>query len=791
MYSYAEDDRSHDEVGTGHKTTVVDNTDYEVHPWKVIERAFRPEMQEASESLFSLGNGRMGQRANFEEGYSGPSLLGNYVAGVYYPDKTRVGWWKVGYPEYYSKVPNAANWIGLQPSIEGEPLDLATAKIEDFYRELDMKSGVLTRSFKATLQNGKQIEVEATRFVSMADDEAAAIRYSVKALNFSGRIDFSVFIDGDIRNEDANYDERFWEEVTKEVHPCEAYLTMKILKTAFVVCTAQRIAVALNGEPIDVHCEAVARERFVANDFSIDVAEGQTVTVEKYATNISSMNHREDTLIERAETVLRQVSEKGFDRMREEQGEAWAERWDMNDIAIEGDDLSQQAIRFNIFHLNQTYTGADARLNIGPKGFTGEKYGGSTYWDTEAYCLPFYMLTTGSEVAKNLLRYRYNHLTKAVENAEKLGFSGGAALYPMVTMNGEECHNEWEITFEEIHRNGAIAYAIFNYIRHTGDEGYMKEGGLEVLLAISRFWSQRTHRSPKSGKFVILGVTGPNEYENNVDNNWYTNYIARWTLIYTLEALETTRVDEGFWNDFLTTTGFNETTEVKRWRDIIADMYLPTIEGTGIFMQQDGFLDKEDLTAADIDRAERPINQHWSWDRILRSIFIKQADVLQGMYFFEHHFDKEIIRENFDYYEPRTVHESSLSPCVHSVLASHLGLEDKAYEMYLRTARLDLDDYNNEVAEGLHITSMAGTWMSVVEGFAGKRVRKGVLSLEPRLPKQWTTYKFNIVYRCSVITVTVKHEEVVVTGHSGPELELLVYGQTYTLPTGGEISVKR
>ena len=791
MYSFSEDDRPHDEVGTDRKTAVVHGTAYEVHPWKVIERSFRPEMQEASESLFSLGNGRMGQRANFEERYSGSTLLGNYIAGVYYPDKTRVGWWKIGYPEYYAKVPNAANWIGLQPTIDGEPLDLAVAKVEDFYRELDMKSGVLKRSLKATLRNGRQIEVESTRFVSMADDEAAAIRYSVKALNFSGSIEFSVFIDGDIRNEDANYDERFWEETAKEARSNGAYLTMKTLKTAFVVCTAQKVAVALNGNPIDTQFEAVSGERFVANDFSVHIEEGQMVTVEKYATNISSMNHRENALVDRAKTVLHRSAEKGFDRMREEHADAWAERWDRNDIAIEGDDLAQQAIRFNIFHLNQTYTGADARLNIGPKGFTGEKYGGSTYWDTEAYCLPFYMLTAGGEVAKNLLRYRYNHLSKAIENAEKLGFSGGAALYPMVTMNGEESHNEWEITFEEIHRNGAIAYAIFNYIRHTGDDEYMKEGGLEVLLAISRFWSQRTHRSPKSGKFVMLGVTGPNEYENNVDNNWYTNYVARWTLTYTLESIESMRGDEEFWGDFLTTTGFDVSTESERWRDIIEDIYLPTIEGTGIFLQQDGFLDKEDLTTADLNPAERPLNQHWSWDRILRSIFIKQADVLQGLYFFEHHFDRDTIRENFEYYEPRTVHESSLSPCVHSVLASHLGLEDKAYEMYLRTARLDLDDYNHEVDEGLHITSMAGTWMAVVEGFAGKRVIRGMLSLEPRLPKQWTAYRFNIVYRSTVITVMVKQEKVVVSGHSGPDLELLVYGQNHTLPSGGEITVKR
>lgn len=768
----------------------ADDPAYEVDPWKVIERTFRPEMQKASESLFSLGNGRMGQRANFEEGYSGPSLLGNYVAGVFYPDKTRVGWWKIGYPEYYAKVPNAANWIGLRPSVQGEDLDLAKAEVRDFHRELDMKTGVLRRSFTATLRNGKSLEVTATRFLSLVDDEAAVIRYSVKPLNFSGAIDFQAFIDGDIRNEDANYDERFWVETARESHPCESYLTMQTLKTAFVVCTAQKLAFEMDGKPVELTCEPLCRERFVGQRFSAQVEEGQTLTVLKYAANISSMSHPEDALADRAETVLARVAEKGFDRMLEEHRQAWERRWQMNDIRIEGDPLAQQAIRFNIFHLNQTYTGADARLNIGPKGFTGEKYGGSTYWDTEAYCLPFYMLTAGGDVAKKLLKYRYNHLEKAIENAEKLGFTDGAALYPMVTMNGEECHNEWEITFEEIHRNGAIAYAIYNYIRHTGDEGYLKEGGLEVLLGISRFWSQRTHRSPKSGKFVILGVTGPNEYENNVDNNWHTNYIARWTLKYTLESLEATKADGEFWDEFVKRTDFDDR-ETVRWRSVIDDMYLPTIEGTRIFMQQDGFEDKEDLVADDLDPAERPLNQHWSWDRILRSIFIKQADVLQGLYFFEHEFDLETLRENFEYYEPRTVHESSLSPCVHSVLASRLGMDDKAYEMYLRTARLDLDDYNREVDEGLHITSMAGTWMAVVEGFAGKRVRDGLLSFEPRLPKKWKSYRFNVVYRDTVLSVDVRPKEVKLTGLSGPDLDVVVYGNRHRLPATGEITIPR
>ena len=305
----------------------------------------------------------------------------------------------------------------------------------------------------------------------------------------------------------------------------------------------------------------------------------------------------------------------------------------------------------------------------------------------------------------------------------------------MVTINGEECHNEWEITFEEIHRNGAIAYAIYNYIRHTGDTGYMTDYGLEVLIGISRFWSQRASWSGKRKKFVILGVTGPNEYENNVSNNWYTNTIAVWTLSYTIMNLEFLMKDnpEKF-REVVKKTGFELSKETERWKELIDNIYLPFYEERNVFLQQDGFLDKELMPASAIHPEELPLNQHWSWDRILRSCFIKQADVLQGLYFFEDKYDTETLRRNFDFYEPMTVHESSLSACIHSILASRIGNISRAYELYLRTARLDLDDYNKEVGDGLHITSMAGTWLAIVEGFGGMRILDDKVQFQPLIP---------------------------------------------------------
>ena len=723
---------------------------YPHHPWKIIEEGWNPENVKASESIFSLGNGAMGQRANFEENYSGSTFQGSYVGGVYYPDKTKVGWWKNGYPEYFAKVLNAPNWIGIDLKINGESFDLNTAKaVKDYRRELNMENGLYTRSFTAELANGLEININSQRFLSLARPALGVIQYSISA-NQSITVEVSPYVDAGITNQDSNWDDQFWAIDAVEAQAAQAYIEAQTLKTAFSVGTFMGSRLFEENEELSVAGNPFKTNKKAGTTYQHVLAAGKTLSVIKLGGYVSSRKHEKAQLKSTAEGVIAEAKSYSFSDLLAEQTQAWATIWKSADITIEGDIKAQQAIRFNIFQLNQTYSGEDAGLNIGPKGFTGEKYGGSTYWDTEAYCIPFYMATKNQKVARNLLTYRYLQLDRAIENAEKLGFTNGAALYPMVTMNGEECHNEWEITFEEIHRNSAIAFAIFNYTRYTNDLSYIPEMGLEVLIGISRFWAQRASFSAAKNQYVILGVTGPNEYENNVNNNWYTNYSAQWCLRYTaqqIEALSMSAPDE--LARIEAKTKFKKE-ELSHWKTTADQMYLPEDSTLNVVLQQDGFLDKEMVKVEDLNPAERPINQHWSWDRILRSPYIKQADVLQGMYFFEDHFDLDTLRRNFDFYEPFTVHESSLSPCVHAIIASKLNKNDQAYAFYLRTSRLDLDDYNAEVEEGLHITSMAGTWMSIVEGFAGMRVKEGQLSFQPNLPEAWEGLRFKINFRDTI-----------------------------------------
>ena len=591
--------------------------------WCIIEEDFKPEYNRISESIFSIGNGRFGQRANFEENYSGDTLQGSYVAGVYYPDKTKVGWWKNGYPEYFAKVLNATNWIGIDIEIDGASLDLAKCKVKDFRRVLNMKEGYLERSFTATTEQGKKVKVVATRFCSIVDDEIGAIRYSITPINFSGAINITPYLNGDVKNEDANWEETFWDKIEVEVKNTRAFVVSQTKKTKFQVATGMKFAIAKSGKIEKFKSTKIKTGMYVGASVDVPVKKKETITVYKYAAILSSLNHPTADILDRCKAKVKQAHSLGFDKLLKAQKKAWAKKWEDSDIIIEGDVAAQQGIRFNIFHLNQTFTGVDERLNIGPKGFTGEKYGGSTYWDTEAYCLPFYLSTTEERVAKNLLIYRYKQLDKAIENAEKLGFKDGAALYPMVTMNGEECHNEWEITFEEIHRNGAIAYAIYDYIRYTDDQDYLTDYGAEVLMAIARFWAQRVHFSAPKQQYVMHGVTGPNEYENNVNNNWYTNYIAAWCLKYAAEALQFVKNKAPYKYEALKEkTDFEEDKELKEWTQIRSNIYLPQDKKTGVFLQQEGFLDKALIPVDQLAAADRPLNQKWSWDRILRSCYI-------------------------------------------------------------------------------------------------------------------------------------------------------------------------
>ena len=746
-----------------------------IDPWQIKSDTLEIEDRRLQESLTAIGNGYMGMRGNFAETYSGDMHQGFYLAGVWYPDKTRVGWWKNGYPEYFGKAINALNIAKIKLVIDGAEVDLATESISDFNNSLDMAKGTLSYTYVV-----RGVKVSAERFFSVDILELAVFAFMFESVDGKDhKIQIDAIIDADVKNEDANYDEQFWNILDKGQTNNGSYIATQTIENPFGVDQFTVVA----SQTFAGNFEAVGQttaEKAIINRFEQTVTAGDILIFEKRVIVTTSRDYADLTEVKAGNQAIveKSVQMQDYNSLYQAQVTAWGKRWDIADVVIEGSDEAQQGIRFNLFQLFSTYYGEDERLNIGPKGFTGEKYGGATYWDTEAYAVPLYLSLADEKVTKNLLKYRRQQLPQAQHNARQQGLKG--ALYPMVTFTGVECHNEWEITFEEIHRNGAIPYAIYNYTNYTGDETYLAHEGLDVLVEVARFWADRVHYSARNDKYMIHGVTGPNEYENNINNNWYTNTLAAWVLSYTAESLaKHSRAD------------LNVTAEeLAKWSEIVDKMYYPYDEKEGVFVQHDGFMDKDLRPVSALDVTDLPLNQNWSWDKILRSPFIKQADVLQGIYFFGNQFSLEEKRRNFDFYEPMTVHESSLSPSIHAILAAELGKEAKAVEMYVRTTRLDLDNYNNDTEDGLHITSMTGSWLAIVQGFAQMKTWDGKLSFAPFLPSDWTGYTFHINYRGRLLKIEVA-ENVTVSLLSGEALNLEVYGQTveltssYTVKVGG------
>ena len=746
-----------------------------IDPWQIKSDTLEIEDRRLQESLTAIGNGYMGMRGNFAETYSGDMHQGFYLAGVWYPDKTRVGWWKNGYPEYFGKAINALNIAKIKLVIDGAEVDLATESISDFNISLDMAKGTLSYTYVV-----RGVKVSAERFFSVDILELAVFAFMFESVDGKDhKIQIDAIIDADVKNEDANYDEQFWNILDKGQTNNGSYIATQTIENPFGVDQFTIVA----SQTFAGNFEAVGQttaEKAIINRFEKTVTAGDILIFEKRVIVTTSRDYADLAAVKVGNQAIveKSVQMQDYNSLYQAQVTAWAKRWDIADVVIEGSDEAQQGIRFNLFQLFSTYYGEDERLNIGPKGFTGEKYGGATYWDTEAYAVPLYLSLADEKVTKNLLKYRRQQLPQAQHNARQQGLKG--ALYPMVTFTGVECHNEWEITFEEIHRNGAIPYAIYNYTNYTGDETYLAHEGLNVLVEVARFWADRVHYSARNDKYMIHGVTGPNEYENNINNNWYTNTLAAWVLRYTTESLaKHSRADLNVTAD-----------ELAKWSEIVDKMYYPFDEKEGVFVQHDGFMDKDLRPVSALDASDLPLNQNWSWDKILRSPFIKQADVLQGIYFFGNQFSLEEKRRNFDFYEPMTVHESSLSPSIHAILAAELGKEAKAVEMYGRTARLDLDNYNNDTEDGLHITSMTGSWLAIVQGFAQMKTWDGKLSFAPFLPRDWTGYTFHINYRGRLLKIEVA-ENVTVSLLSGDALTLEVYGQSveltsnYTVKVGG------
>ena len=659
--------------------------------------------------------------------------------------------------------------------VDGERLDLGVSRFTDFTRELDLASGLLRRRFVWRTASGKEVECVFHRLLSMRKKELCAQRFSFKALNFDGELSLTLGLDFVVQHE--CYAQNYWRcprTDSNEARPgapgSSAILGVstgmghKLFAGFFSQAPAARSSVKEEAD------------RFVGRTHILHLTQGHKETVDKISVLVTTGNPQtnENEAWAQGMELLKDARSVSFEDVLRDNAAYWAGVWEASDIVIEGDLESQQGIRFCIFQLQQTCRGVMGGSHIGAKGLTGEAYNGHTFWDTEVYCLPHYLFTNPA-AARALIDFRHATLPQALQRAHELDCSG--ACFPVATIDGTESCTLWQHASLQIQPTTAVAYALRHYVSVTGDREYLYQTGVTLLVQICRFLASRGQWSSREKGFGYYAVMGPDEFHMMVNNNAYTNFMAKETFLYTLSAIgEMQRKQPEAYRTLLKKLGCTPE-ELQGWQARAEAMIIPCDPQTGIFEQHEGFFDLPHIDPASIPAEDFPLYAHWSYDRIFRYDMIKQPDVLMFMFLFDQSFSREQKKANYDYYQPRCIHESSLSPSVHSILAAELGLDRDAFQLFQFATRVDLDNYNRNTGEGLHMTSMAAAWMNIVYGFGGMRSDSDSLALNPRIPDEWSAYSFQVTYQASTIRVEVNHNGAIVR---------LMEGEPATVAIGGE-----
>lgn len=743
---------------------------FEIDQWKIIENGFDPNYGQVSESVFSLGNEYMGVRGYFEEGYSGKKLIGSYFNGIYERTKPEYQHYR-GIADFTEYMVNSVNWLYTRIKVDEEILDLAASKVEEYVRELDLATGLLKRSFIWETGTGKRINVVFERFLSMTEVDTAAQKIVLKAINFDGEIEIVSGLDFSEKHRMA--DQNMWNcdradiklgsGVLMGIEGTTLHTDKKVYSSAVVYADYQEI-------------KEKKEDKKVSVAMTISLKAGEKKSVTKLVKNLTFKDGESKEKFENKIETL-DLSRLSYEDMASETKKWWSNVWKHSDIIIEGDEENQQGIRFCIFQMFQTYHGAVKGTNIGAKGLTGEAYNGNAFWDTETYCLPFFLFNN-REAAKNLLYFRYKTLDEARERAKVLDCRG--AFYPIATISGKECCNLWQHASLQLQASTAVAYGIWFYEKMYDDKEFMKQYGLEMLIEISRMLASRGDYS-QDGKYGYYCVMGPDEFQMMIHNNCYTNYMAKFTFEYTVRKIREIKSEDVQSYTIVADKLYLKENEIKEWIQMAEKMYIPYYEKTLLFEQHEGFFKLPHIDVDKIPIEDFPLYNHWSYDRIYRNDMIKQPDVLMFMLLFNSRFTKEQLKANYEYYEPRCIHESSLSPSVHSILASQLGKDEEAYSFFGFATRMDLDNYNRNTNEGLHTTSIAAAWMNIVYGFGGLRTDGEELSIAPSIPKDWNKYSFKIEYQGETVQISVTKEQVKIRTLSGKPIKLKVYNELILL----------
>lgn len=738
--------------------------------WLVAEESYNPRDQIVFESKFCLASGYMGNRASSEEGFCRRTLPANYVHGVF--DKSEA---------FQRELANTPDWCKLKMYYQCEPIAPEEGvKLENYIRVLDMKHGFVAKHYVTEADDGRRTQVEIMKFLSRVHGYNGGFKVWLTPLNYGGLLEFENIIDATVTNfidfprfrvkhmrtRNLEYTENlgcYLESETRDFHlPVGTAAGVKILNAAgenILKSSAFRPYGEVACEFVDAYC-----------------AQGETISVEKYAAVCTGRDVPEADVKKETLARLKKFRDTGFTAEFGEHEKVYQELWRKADVELTGDDRLQKALRFNIFHLMSTPNPTDNRTNIGAKLIHGEEYGGHAFWDTELFLLPFFDYTF-PEIARNLVGYRYLMLDKARENAKINGYRGAKYPWESADTGDEECP-AWTIEPDgscyrcyvadyEHHVTAAVAFGGVHYYELTGDDDYFDNEGMEILCETARFWVSRLQYNEKTDRYEILKVTGPDEWHEPVDNNVYTNYLAQWNIRKALEYLE--RYETKKPEVFARITEKLKITDAERkaWKEHADRIYLPDMNG--VVEQFQGYFGLHDAVIKKWDKNNMPLwpEELLQYPRDQRCI-LKQADVVMLLYLMEHDFSMDTQRLNFDYYEKRTLHGSSLSPSVHCLMGLRVGESEHAYQYLTRSAYVDIDNNQHNTREGIHAASAGGTWQCVTLGFCGmSTTADGELSFAPHLPEAWSKVSYRIRWHGSDVAVQVTRDGLRVIQENG------------------------
>lgn len=730
------------------------------------------ESYQLKETLFSIANGYLGVRGSFEEGVSEniASVRGTYINGFYEKEKIIYGEKLYGFPDNSESILNVINSQDITIKINEQKFSLDSGEVLFFERELNFKTGIASRKIHWKSPLGEEMNIVFKRLISFVEKEVFLIEIEIESLNFEGQIEIVSIIDGDVSNIVVEDDPRIGSSNSKALEVIEV---KEKDKNSFVVAKTENSNLTVAAGVCHKYSKEFQEEIIVENNKCTHhikgiLKEGKKEVFTKYTVYTDSIRHG-DAAIKNSE-ILMNVSLKKFDSYANSQEEYLNKFWKLSDIEIIGDDKMQQSIRFNMFHLLQS-AGKDEWSNISAKGLSGEGYGGHYFWDTEIYIFPFFLFTN-PDLAKYFLNYRYTILDAARTRAKQMGHNIGA-LYPWRTIAGEECSAFFPAGTAQYHINVDIAYSVIQYFNVTEDVTFIAEKGLEMLLEIARLMYHIGHFR-KDGKFCIDAVTGPDEYTCVVNNNYYTNLLTKNLF----------KEITGIWNQLKQSNssdlsvisskiGFKEE-ELKDFEKAGDAMYLPFDEENKLHPQDDSFFNKKLWDFENTPKENYPLLLNYHPLTLYRHQVCKQADTILGHFLLEEETDLEVIENDFNYYEKITTHDSSLSTCIFSIMANRIGKYEKAYDYFMNTARLDIENLHHNTHNGIHTACMGGSWMSIVFGFAGMRVIDGKLNFRPNLPEKWEYLNFKIKFKNRILNCSLERNDFTINLIEGKPLEVYI-----------------